>query len=236
MPEIRPVPGLDGYFVSDAGEVFTDIRPGGKTGRGGAMRALKAYENARGYRSVSCKWTRSKKASVHRLVAIAFHGPPPPDHEVRHLDGNPRNNTFSNLAWGTHLVNMHDMYQHGTLGRGRACGDRSWTRKYPERVPRGDDHWSHTKPHLVRRGGAAGRAKISDDAALDILRSVAAGVRRDELAERHGVCLATVHHIATGRSWRHLAATEEGAALLVAAKARAQANAVRGRFGSGRAA
>ena len=34
--------------------------------------------------------------------------------EVRHLDGNSRNDSAENLAWGTRLENMRDMRRHGT--------------------------------------------------------------------------------------------------------------------------
>ena len=36
----------------------------------------------------------------HRLVAHAYHGPPPtPRHVCHHIDGNPRNNAPDNLEW-----------------------------------------------------------------------------------------------------------------------------------------
>jgi hypothetical protein len=56
---------------------------------------------------------------VHRLVAAAFHGPQPfAGAEVRHLDGDPRNNRASNLAWGSKAENMLDMIRHGRSQRG----------------------------------------------------------------------------------------------------------------------
>ena len=45
---------------------------------------------------------------VHTLVAEAFHGPRPEGNVVRHLDGNPTNNTVQNLAYGTQRENVHD--------------------------------------------------------------------------------------------------------------------------------
>ena len=49
---------------------------------------------------------------VHRLICLAFHGDPPFEGAlVRHLDGNPQNNTPENLAWGTLLENASDYWQ-----------------------------------------------------------------------------------------------------------------------------
>lgn len=54
---------------------------------------------------------------VHRLVAWAFIGPQPPEHYVRHLDGNPSNNQLKNLAYVTPWENITD-----TFGRAGATG------------------------------------------------------------------------------------------------------------------
>lgn len=51
---------------------------------------------------------------VHRLVLAAFVGPCPEGMEVRHVDGNPRNNHVGNLAYGTHSENERDKVRHGT--------------------------------------------------------------------------------------------------------------------------
>jgi len=52
--------------------------------------------------------------SVHRLVCFLFHGPPKRNQEVRHLDGNRKNNHPTNLCWGTRKENMLDAVKHGT--------------------------------------------------------------------------------------------------------------------------
>jgi hypothetical protein len=51
---------------------------------------------------------------VHVLIATAFHGPRPRGMEVRHLNGNRRDNTPGNLAWGTRAENVADRVRHGS--------------------------------------------------------------------------------------------------------------------------
>jgi HNH endonuclease len=45
-----------------------------------------------------------RRLGVHQAVCLAFHGKA----EVRHLNGNQRDNTPGNLAWGSHWENEQD--------------------------------------------------------------------------------------------------------------------------------
>jgi hypothetical protein len=57
---------------------------------------------------------------VHRLVLMAFVGPPPqPDMHACHIDGDPTNNRLENLYWGTAKENAADMRRHGRHRNGR---------------------------------------------------------------------------------------------------------------------
>ena len=50
-------------------------------------------------------------------MALTFIGERPTGiYCVRHLDGNPSNNTLANLSYGTYLENEHDKVEHGTFG------------------------------------------------------------------------------------------------------------------------
>lgn len=66
--------------------------------------------------------TKNKKQvriNVHQLICRAFHGAPPSKKcVVRHLDGNPRNNSAKNLSWGTYSDNEQDKLRHGSRGFG----------------------------------------------------------------------------------------------------------------------
>lgn len=61
---------------------------------------------------------RQAKKRRHSLICRAFHGPKPPNMEVRHLDGSRTNDHADNLEWATHATNCADTIKHGTSTRG----------------------------------------------------------------------------------------------------------------------
>lgn len=75
-----------------------------------------------GYRNLSFHGGGKRTAiRVHRLVATAFHGPPPSGRPiVRHLNGEKADCYFENLCWGTYSENMKDALVHGAVVRGSA--------------------------------------------------------------------------------------------------------------------
>jgi hypothetical protein len=100
LSELVKVPGKPGYYINRSGEVFT-------------VRKLAVRRDKQGYARVQSGRLR---AGVHSLLAKVFlPAPRPEQNEVRHLDGNPSNNSLDNLAWGTRGENAQDMARHGTL-------------------------------------------------------------------------------------------------------------------------
>lgn len=61
---------------------------------------------------------KDKDYYVHRLVLEEFFGPQPVGMQAAHLDGNPKNNHISNLAWVTPKENSSHKILHGTSGKG----------------------------------------------------------------------------------------------------------------------
>lgn len=121
------MPGYNGlYEVSNRGEVRSmfDSHDGLKSGRHLALNV-----QSTGYLTVTLCINRSKKLKyVHRLVLGAFVGTTANRQVCRHLDGNRKNNSLSNLKWGTYSENENDKVGHGR----RINGERQWKAKLNE--------------------------------------------------------------------------------------------------------
>jgi len=89
---------MPGYWVSDDGVVFKE---------------LPQFTRGTATHRYPCVAIKKKKYDVHRLVAGAFIPNPEAKLCVCHRDDDTRNNTVSNLWWGTHKENMQDMINKG---------------------------------------------------------------------------------------------------------------------------
>lgn len=123
MSEIwRPVPGYEGlYEVSNQGRV----RSFHKSIKNPEIPRILAPGNVRGYRQIVLR-KDGKNASglVHRLVAMAFIGPPPtPDHQINHKDFDKSNNVPENLEWVTSAENV--IYSKDVIPRNRGEANHS---------------------------------------------------------------------------------------------------------------
>ena len=112
----EPIEFGDSYTVSTMG-VVRNVKTG---------KALAGTVNEDGHVRV-CLSANGKRKSfyVHVLVARAFLGPCPEGQQVRHWDGNPRNNRLDNLLYGTPKENCEDRDErHGTNGHANKthCG------------------------------------------------------------------------------------------------------------------
>lgn len=128
----RPVVGWEGWYeVSDRGRVRR-TRGGGH----GAVvgRVLKQNDNGHGYLSVQLSRDgQTRRRYVHALVAEAFLGPCPPDHEVNHKKGKKSDNRASQLEWGTRLHNVRHAMRTG-LSRWARGEDHGSAKLTDERV------------------------------------------------------------------------------------------------------
>lgn len=115
MDEIwKPIPGWEGlYEASSIGRVRGVDRID-SAGRQWGGRVLSPAKSTGGYRQVGLSRNgRPKYYYIHRLVLLTFHGPAPLGTECLHADGDPNNNSASNLRHGTRSENILDQVVHG---------------------------------------------------------------------------------------------------------------------------
>ena len=122
IPLVYKIP-TPGYFVKKDGSIWSNKKLG--------IKKLKTYEHKTGY--LKCCLTINNKqhrVSVHRLIATTFYGVRPDRMVCRHLDGNKRNNSASNLTWGTQKENIDDCKLHGTTYE----GEKHYLSKIPDKT------------------------------------------------------------------------------------------------------
>lgn len=108
-PETRWIPGFeDKYAITSTGEVWAQRR---ERVKGGWKRT---GLNTHGYLQVSLG--RGQVHEVHKLVALAWIGPPPPGQQVRHLNGVKTDIRLDNLAYGTYTEQRLDDVRLGVNG------------------------------------------------------------------------------------------------------------------------
>jgi hypothetical protein len=128
------VPGLDGYAVDDAGSLWSRVPKNGKGPLTDAWRKMAGTASNRGrYTAVTCK---RRRHLLHRLVALAFHGPCPPGFEVSHLNGDGRDNRPCNLRYTSHAENESMKAPHGTSSNGSGNANAKLTDSQVEDIRR----------------------------------------------------------------------------------------------------
>jgi hypothetical protein len=124
---IKPCPSYPGYSATDDCRVISHRRRGSGKQRGSVSSIdpefsyyLTQCKKDKGYLNVSISFEtgKSRSVGVHQLVADAFHGPCPTGLQVRHLNGDPKDNRPVNLAYGTAKENAGDRMRHGTYPGG----------------------------------------------------------------------------------------------------------------------
>lgn len=125
---------------------------------------------------------------AHQFVALAFLGPRPSQHHcVAHWDGNKHNNHVSNLRWATYSENLGADKRR--LGEA-PVGDRNGSRKYPERLRRGED---------------VAISKLTADEVRVIRERYASGAESQQrIADEYGVSQPVVSAIIRRKTWRHV--------------------------------
>ena len=106
----KAIKGFDGYLVSSCGEVVSL--------NSNKILTLATWDWF-GYKNVNvCKDGKAYQRKVHLLVAEAFLGDKPKGLVCCHLDGNRKNNHYSNLMYATQKENVGHMLEHNTKRTG----------------------------------------------------------------------------------------------------------------------
>jgi hypothetical protein len=171
----RPIVGWP-YEVSDQGDVRRSVQGGSPIAKAG--RPLKPHADKDGYLCVTlCDMPRMQTFKVHTLVCCAFTGPPPEGmDQVRHLNGQPSDNSADNLCWGTALQNAADREVHGRHGHGENSARAVFTQAQVDAL-RADHKRASLGRQRVRRGW------------------------REEVAAAHGVSVHAIATICAGRGY-----------------------------------
>ena len=120
-PRLTLVPWDARYAVTRDGRVFSRAKRGvGDRRIDPKWRQLSPVRTGSRRQYLTVCLGLGNRWDVHKLVAAVFHGPCPDGFQVRHKDGNPSNNSASNLEYGTALENAGDAIRHGTTCRGES--------------------------------------------------------------------------------------------------------------------
>ena len=125
------ISGFPEYEVQADGSVWSN-----RNWRGYGRRQITPVLGAGGYLKVRlCRPDGSRvNRAVHRLVAEAFLGSRPDGEQIRHLNGNQKDNRVENLTWGTAQENASDRGRHGTTARGVRNGFSKLTEEAVRRI------------------------------------------------------------------------------------------------------
>ncbi|UIS24635.1 HNH endonuclease [Pseudomonas phage ZY21] len=138
IEEWRFIPGYSSYEVSNRGRVRTHKRLDNR-GEPKLLSLSMTVERPTKPRywkvGLNSDTGPRRTLEVHRLVLMAFVGPPPSQkHQGAHEDGNGLNNWLPNLKWATQKENEHDKIAHGTVAQGASHGKAVLTAEQARRI------------------------------------------------------------------------------------------------------
>ena len=157
----------------------------------------------------------TREVKAHAAVYALTKGVVPAGFLVRHSCDNPPCCNDAHLLLGDDADNKKDCIERGRLNP--ACGDQNGSRKYPERlsrgeahysrehpekVPRGKNHWHARSPEKTLRGEDHPRAKLTSEQVVQIRERRASGETLKHIAKAFGVSRATAGRICSGQTWK----------------------------------
>jgi hypothetical protein len=109
MSELKwePIPGYEGYVVSEDGKVGSIRGDKVKILKQQSVKGNRKYYPKGRYFSVSLPSEgKFKTVYVHRIVLSVFSGPRPDGYEAEHINGDVSDNSARNLCWSKPSKNM----------------------------------------------------------------------------------------------------------------------------------
>lgn len=125
----KEIPGRERFMVSNLGNVkalaFQCVWRGRTMDR--PEKLVKKSNHSAGYQVVALG--DNKKHFIHRIVMLAFVGPPTGRQDVNHIDGNKHNNALENLEY---CDRMHNVRHAIATGLQDNSGENNGQSKYRE--------------------------------------------------------------------------------------------------------
>lgn len=165
------IPGFPGYKITATGSIWSSI----------SNRWLIPDPHAQGYfRVVLTVNKKGHRFLVHRLIALAWIGPPPFDGaKVLHKDDDRSNNHYSNLYYGTQSNNMKDAVRNGK-----------------------NTHIFSIYGTSV--GSKNGNSRLNESQVSEIKMRLRGGESPYRIHGDYAVCVASIENIRVGKTWRHV--------------------------------
>jgi transposase-like protein len=155
----KAIYGHPGYEASHIGNIRSWCKPGpgGEPAESPRLLRQSLETNGGGYLCVS---VRSKRMSVHRLVLLAFEGPPPPGQpQAHHINRDKTDNRRANLVWVSASENINASRSPFTPEQRREIDDRLLAGETPNSIAR--EYGMHNAGFYQRRKALKKQDKIS---------------------------------------------------------------------------
>lgn len=157
-----------------------------------------------------------KGSKLSHRIALRFSGVDVPDGMfVCHRCDNPPCCNPAHLFLGTQFDNMRDCSAKGRVfaqahPERLSRGDAHYSRLHPERLARGDKNGYRLHQERYPRGEGAYNAKLTEAAVRDIRkRHAGGGVSKSALAREYGVAHPVIRNVISRKTWAHVVDIEE---------------------------
>lgn len=163
---MKAIEGFPGYFADTKGNIYSQWARGHQIVHTDKKpRMLKAVICGYGYRLITLvKDGKHYQRRIARLVLETFVGPAPQGSVARHGKNGQKDDSLSNLTWGTQRENMHDKRRDGTMVE----GTKQWKAKLSPHKVRSIRMFS--KAGMDRRT-LAKKYKVHPDTIRDVLNN-----------------------------------------------------------------